>query len=114
MEWKLVNGDYVPDGTGGLCRLEGAEELLGRVLFRLTARRGALPFLPELGSRLYLLPREKPSARQALAAQYAAEALREERDLKVTGVELSGEDESSRLTVHLTWQGEALSVTVGL
>ncbi len=114
MEWKLVNGDYVPDGAGGLCRLEGAEELLGRVLFRLTARRGALPFLPELGSRLYLLPREKPSARQALAAQYAAEALREERDLKVTGVELSGEDERTRLTVYLTWQGEALSVTVGL
>ncbi len=114
MEWKLVNGDYVPDGTGGLCRLEGAEELLGRVLFRLTARRGALPFLPELGSRLYLLPREKPSARQALAAQYAAEALREERDLKVTGVELFEENERSRLTVHLTWQGEALSVTVGL
>ncbi len=114
MEWKLVNGDYVPDGAGGLCRLEGAEELLGRVLFRLTARRGGLPFLPELGSRLYLLPREKPSARQALAAQYAAEALREERDLKVTGVELSGEDERSWLTVHLTWQGEALSVTVGL
>ena len=31
MELKLVNGDYVPDGAGGLCRLSGAEEVLGRV-----------------------------------------------------------------------------------
>ncbi len=107
-----MNGDYVPNGTGGLSRLEGAEELLGRVLFRLTARRGALPFLPELGSRLYLLAREKPSARQALAAQYAAEALREERDLKVTGAELTEQGEGNRLTVRLEWRGEPLSVTV--
>ncbi len=112
MELKLVSGDYVPDGGGGLCRLDGAEELLARVLFRLTARRGALPFLPELGSRLYLLPREKPSARQALAAQYTAEALQEERGLKVTGVELTGQGEEGRLTVRLEWQGEPLSVTV--
>ena len=53
MEWKLVNGDYVPYGTGGLTALTEGEEVLARVLYRLTARRGALPFLPRLGSRLY-------------------------------------------------------------
>ena len=84
MELKLVNGDYVPDGAGGMVRLFGAEEVLARAIFRLTARRGAFPFLPDLGSRLHLLLREPPSARQALAAQYAAQALEEERDLKVT------------------------------
>ncbi len=114
MELKLINGDYVPDGKGGLHRLEGAEEALARALFRLTARRGGLPFLPELGSRLYLLAREKPSTRQALAAQYAAEALEGERDLKVTGVELAEGQEGTRLTVRLDWQGESLSVTVGV
>lgn len=51
MERKLVNGDYVPDGKGGLTVLTGAEEVLQRALFRLTARRGALPFLPELCER---------------------------------------------------------------
>ncbi len=114
MELKLINGDYAPDGKGSLCRLEGAEEALARALFRLTARRGGLPFLPELGSRLYLLAREKPSARQALAAQYAAEALEGERDMKVTGVELAEGQEGARLTVRLEWQGESLSVTVGV
>ena len=81
MEWKLIDGDYVPDGTGSLTALTGGEEVLARVLYRLTARRGAFPFLPELGSRLYQLGREKPSARQALAAQYVTEALREEAEL---------------------------------
>ena len=82
--------------------------MLARVLYRLTARRGALPFLPELGSRLYLLGREKPSARQALAAQYVAEALREEPGLSVRSVELVQEGEKGRITVYLDWQGEEL------
>ena len=114
MELKLVNGDYVSDGNGAMVRLTGAEEMLGRVLYRLTARRGGLPFLPELGSRLYLVMRERPSARQALAAQYVAEALREEAELSVTGVEWLEQDERARLTVRLDWQGEPLSVTVEL
>ncbi len=67
MERVIINGDYVPDGGGGLKTVSGGEEVLARVLFRLTARRGALPFLPQLGSRLYELAREKPSARQSLA-----------------------------------------------
>lgn len=113
MELKLVNGDYVPDGAGGMCRLSGAEEVLGRVLFRLTARRGALPFLPELGSQLRRVLREKPSSWQALATQYVAEALQEETDLRVTDVVLSRE-EPGELAVYLEWQGEPLTVTVPL
>ena len=89
MEWKLVNGDYVPNGMGSFTALSGGEEVLARVLYRLTARRGAMPFLPNLGSRLYQLGREKASARQVLAAQYVAEALREEPELAVESVELT-------------------------
>lgn len=111
---KLVNGDYVPDGRGGLSALSGAEEVLARVLYRLTARRGGLPFLPSLGSRLHLVLRARPSERQALAAQYAAEALEEERELRVTEVVLTEQGERAELTVHLAWQGEALSVNVEL
>ena len=109
MEWMLEAGDYVPDGMGSLTALSGAEEVLARVLYRLTARQGALPFLPELGSRLYLLGREKTSARQALAAQYVAEALKEEPNLTVQSVELSQVEEVGLLTVYLDWQGEELT-----
>lgn len=114
MERKLVNGDYVPDGSGDLTNLGGGEEVLARVLFLLTAHRGGLPFLPRLGSQLYKLGREKPSARQALAEQYVVEALEGERDLKVLSVELEQEEEKGRLAVNLGWQGETLSVQLEL
>ena len=32
METKLIQGDYVPDGLGGVERCAGAEALLARVL----------------------------------------------------------------------------------
>ena len=111
MELKLHNGDYVPDGKGSLQALTESGQVLARVLFRLTARRGGLPLLPRLGSRLHQVLREKPSARQSLAAQYVAEALKEESDLKVTGVELTPAGE---LTVRLDWQGEPLQVSLEL
>lgn len=114
MERKLINGEYVPNGAGGLTTLEGAQEVLARVLFSLTARRGGLPFRPNLGSRLYQVLREKPSARQALAAQYAAEALEEETDLKLSGVEWQDTEDGGRVVVRLEWRGETLTAQVDL
>lgn len=113
MDLRLEQGDYVPNGAGGFQRLEGAEALLQRVLFRLTARRGQFPFLPELGSRLYQLGREKPSAREALALQYVTEALAQESELAVTGVELTETTPGrAALRTDLNWRGAPLSVAV--
>ena len=115
MELQLENRDYVPDGHGGVTGLRGMEALLARTLFRLTARRGALPFLPELGSELYRLGHEKPSARAAAAKQYAAAALAEETALTVEDVELTERgDGIMALRVLLTADGEsaALEMTV--
>lgn len=106
---KLREGDYCPDGAGSFDQAAGEEEVLERVLFQLTARRGSFPLLPQAGSRLYLLCREKPGARAALAAGYAAEALAEE-PVEVTKAEW--EEETGRLTVYLQWQGESLTATV--
>ena len=58
--------------------------------------------------------RERPSARQALCAQYVAEALEEESDLKITEVILEEQGETARLTVWLEWQGETLSAELEL
>lgn len=110
MELKLKDRDYIPDGSGGLKRAEGAEAVLARVLFRLSARRGGLPFLPELGSRLHEVLREKPSARLAAAKQYVAQAL-EQENVEVTDVVLTQTQEGAQLVVSLLWQGETLSVT---
>ena len=112
MEAKLFNGDYIPDGLGGVVRCEGADALLERVLFRLTARRGQFPLLPRLGSRLYLLGREPAAQRYAAAMQYVAEALAEE-DVTVTEVSLAPEAGGRvRLTVLLDYRGEALNMAV--
>ena len=78
MELQIQNGDYVPDGLGGFRRLTGGEALLQRVLFRLVPRRGAFPFMPELGSRLYQLGSLPTSQRSAAAVQYVTEALAQE------------------------------------
>lgn len=108
---KLRQGDYCPDGVGSFQAAEGAEALLERVLFKLQVRRGAFPLLPDLGSRLYLLPRAKASARQALGASYAAEALADEA-VTVTGADW--DQDSRTVTVYLTWQGESLTAQVGV
>lgn len=112
MERKLVNGDYVPDGSGGLTVLSGGEEVLARVLYRLTARRGQFPPMPALGSRLYLLGRESVAQRPSAARLYVAEALAEE-DVNVTDVQLGPAGEGRmEVTVSLEYRGTDLTITL--
>lgn len=109
MELMVRNGDYVPDEGGGYRRAEGSQELLQRVLWKLSIPRGSFPFLPDLGSQLYQLGRCKPAQRLNLARQYVAQALEDELDLTVTAVSL---EEDGTMKVALTWQGEELTLAV--
>lgn len=110
MEIKLVQGDYVPDGLGGVRRCKGSDALLQRVLYRLTAHRGQFPLLPQLGSQLYLLGREPAASRTSAAMKFAAEALADE-DVEVTDVTLSPAGEGRiQVAVMLEYQGEDLSI----
>ena len=99
----LRNGDYCPDGMGGFRQAWGGEEVLGR---------GSFPLLPQVGSRLYLLGREKPAARGTVGAGYAAEALAEVPDLQVTGA--TWDEGGQRLHVELEWKGAPLMAEVPL
>lgn len=110
MELMVRDGDYLPDGEGGFRRAEGADELLQRVLWKLSIPRGSFPLLPGLGSGLYRLGRARPSERQALARQYVAEALSDEEGLSITDVRLTGEGGDGTLRVELEWRGESLAV----
>ena len=112
MENLCRNGDYVPDGFGGFVRLQGAQALLQRALFKLSCRRGSFPFLPELGSRLYALGREKPAASSDCARQYAAEAL-EGMGVAVTRVQVTSlTDGKARVTVQLRCEDETATLEV--
>ena len=112
-EWKLNDGDLIPDGAGGFLQVQGEEAVLQRVLFKLTARRGAFPFLPELGSKLHTLHREKPGVRQILCAQYVAQALQGE-DVTVKEVTYTEESGRAEVTVCLQWQEQNAVVTAQL
>ena len=115
MERVLKNGDYLPDGAGSLLSVSGGEEALARALFRLTARRGAFPFMESFGSRLWTLGQLKAAERQAAAEQYVAEALAEETGLTVDSVTLTQSGgECAALTVQLTTGDTALTAEVAL
>ena len=114
MELFLKDGDYLPDGQGGLYRVTGREELLQRGLWKLSVRRESFPFLPRLGSRLYTLVRQKPAQWAGLAEEYVAEALADEADLRLDGVDVARDGEDLSVTVHLNWQGEDLSVKLAV
>lgn len=112
MEIKLFDGDYITDGLGGIERCGGDEALLQRVLYRLSARRGQFPLLPNLGSRLYLLGRESVSQRLSAARLYVAEALVEE-DVTIEDVTIApAGDGRSEVTVCLAYRGTELSVSL--
>ena len=114
MELKLRDGDYVPDGTGGLEQVSGQEALAQRVMFRLCARRGGLPFLDTMGSQLHLLGRFPRDQRQSAAIQYVSEALAEEKAVSVQAVTLTEEGNEVRLRVNLQGPEAPFSVVVTL
>ena len=109
----LREGDYVPDGKGGFETAQAAGELLERILWKLTVKRGSFPLLPQLGSRLHLLGRARQGEREVLAQQYVREALADEA-VTVEGVTLVPDGDRVLLTAEMTWQGEDLTATVEL
>ena len=111
MSLLLQDRDYADDGNGGVAVIRDGDELLGEVLFRLTARRDSFPFLPGVGSRMHLLRRVKPSERENLALQYAVEALDGMAEVTVTGASVRQEAGALQVSVELLWQGTRLAVT---
>ena len=112
-ELKIREGDY-QRRYGGMATVDGTEGLLQRVLFKLTARRGAFPFRETLGSRLWQLSRLPESQRQAAAAQYVAEALQDE-PLAVEDVEIrTRADGTMELTAVLRSGEQTLSAVVDI
>lgn len=114
MSLLLKDRDYAADGNGGVAVVRDGEALVNEALFRLTARRGSFPFLPELGSRIYQLRREKPSAWDALARQFAVEALSGLDGVTVAGAAVRRERDVLAVSVELLWQEARLPVTVQL
>lgn len=111
MELKLENGRYVPDTQGQLERVSGREELLQRIRMKLIAHRGGFSAMPNFGSRLYLLGRTRPSERESVAAQYVAEALADEKGLRIQSLRLTDDGHGGAfLTLCFSLEGETLEL----
>ncbi len=114
MEALFIDGDYVPDGWGGFETASGQQETVQRILFKLSARRGGFPLLPELGSRLWMLSREKHSELNSAARQYIAEAL-EGEGLILEDVAIAEKDTGEfELTAVFSQEGEEIPVTMDI
>ena len=109
MELKLNGRNYESDSFGSAAEVSGAEAMLQRALFTLRVRRGAFAPLPDFGSRLHLLQREKPSDREAVARGYVQEALSALEGLYLDSLSLQ-ENADSSLTLQLsfTYKGDEL------
>ena len=111
MDLKLVKGDYLLE-AGRVQAATGAEAVLQRVQLALATRKGSFEAKPAFGSRLHLLLREKPAAREALAFALVQEALAGERELMLEQVALcDAGNGAAQLTVRLRWRGEGLTAT---
>ena len=101
-------------GDHGGQREHDSEALLACALFKLTCRRGALPFLPELGSSLRELGKAAPSERDEAARQYAAQALAS-MGIEVTAARvrmISDTQADVRLTMSCDGNRETVEVRV--
>ena len=113
MELKIRNGEYVFDGSSALQKVEGNEELIQRVLYKLTARRECFPFLPERGRELYRLGYSAGKERCGAAEQAVREALQDATDVELQSVMLAdGPDNLHTLRVYLAYRGQALEVAL--
>lgn len=118
MDVLLQNGDLCPDRTGSPVMVSGARELMQRAVIRLAVRRGALPYAPQLGSRLHTLGGGCGSkeALDSRATALVREALAELLPVSVRGADCRWDAETARLFVRVSLEIEherhTLEVTI--
>lgn len=104
IDYKLENGDLVKKGLGDLQMIEGLEAKKQSMMIRLIVERGSFIYDEELGSRLKLLLRKKPSNIPRIADVYVREALEPEEDVEIINVEVKWLDKKKILIlVYFIW-----------
>lgn len=112
MEIVLEGGRYTAAKTGGLETVTGTKELAQRISMKLTARRGGFALWPSYGSRLHTLAGGvKPSERLTAARQFITEALADETDMEISGLEVTeGGDGTLNIRLELAVTDGKLSI----
>lgn len=105
-----MNRDMAKDSRGMPASITGAQELLQRILIRLTVRKGGFPPDPELGSRVPLLANCPPAQLDSLADSYVREALAGMEGVHVQKVEVLRQTQRDKL--KLTVWASTSDVTI--
>ncbi len=103
LDTAISSGDFICDSKGYLIELSGYDELLQRILIRLTIKQGSFVYDTSLGSRLYTLkPTDINIKNRALSM--IREALADVTEVIVDDVytALTNEGENLELTVMLS------------
>lgn len=103
MDTAICNGDFIRDSKGRPIELTGYDELLQRVLIRLTIKKGSFVYDKSLGSRLYTLKSTDGNLKENALA-LIREALVDINEVSVDDVliRLSNYEENLNLIVKLS------------
>lgn len=104
--------DFARTLQGWAIPITGAEEIAQRIRLRLCIRRGSFPLDPELGSRLYALPRGDAGAMNAAAREMIEEALAPMAGVRLTEVSCryDPEEDRARVDCRFVWNGQDIEV----
>ncbi len=93
--------------------ISGAEEIAQRIRLRLGIPRGSFPLDPELGSRLFDLPRGSREQMEAAARERIEEALAPMAGVRLTEVccQYDPEADRARVDCRFVWSGQEIGIT---
>lgn len=116
MDLKLdfENRDLARSPQGWPVPIEGAEEAAQRLLLRLTMRRGSFRLDPELGSRLYAMPRGDGGRMERFAREAVEEALSDmpEARLEELSCRYDADEDRAFVDCRFIWRGQSIDLTV--
>ena len=87
MDTALFNGDFLCDSRGFPITISGINEILQRILIRLSVKKGKFVYDKDLGSELYKLDINEENA-EARALSLVREALSDIKNIKVKEVSI--------------------------
>ncbi len=105
--------DHAQTIQGWVIPISGVEEIAQRIRLRLTIRRGSFPLDPELGSRLYALPRGNAAQMNAAARDIIEEALAPMPGVRLDSVSCTYDPEADKavVTCRFIWSGQDIPIT---
>lgn len=116
MDLKLdfENRDLAKGRQGWPVPIEGADEAAQRLRLRLMIRRGSFRLDPELGSRLYALPRGDSRQMERFAREAIEEALSPmpEARLEALSCRYDPGEDRAWLDCRFVWRGQDIGLTI--